>query len=88
VVLRKVHVQKFLAKRPESRDTDLAAGVRRSLRETAEFAARDAERQLISEVLHETHGNKSQAARILQTDYKTLHLKLKALGIRARDYAP
>jgi DNA-binding NtrC family response regulator len=57
------------------------------LKEVAEAAARDAEQRLIREVLRETRGNKSQAARILQTDYKTLHLKMKLFGIRARDYA-
>ena len=36
--------------------------------------------------LRATSGNKSQAARILQTDYKTLHVKIKALGIRASDF--
>ena len=38
------------------------------------------------DVLRTTRGNKSQAARALQTDYKTLHVKMKNLGIRARDF--
>jgi DNA-binding NtrC family response regulator len=58
-----------------------------SLKEVAEAAARDAERQLICETLRTTKGNKSQAARALRTDYKTLHVKMKALGIRARDFS-
>ena len=57
-----------------------------SLREIAANAAREAERQAITEVLHSTRGNKSRAARVLDTDYKTLHLKMKILGIRARDF--
>jgi len=41
---------------------------------------------VITDTLRATSGNKSQAARILQTDYKTLHVKIKALGIRASDF--
>jgi len=52
-----------------------------SLRRAAQDAARDAERSLIGEALARTQGNKSQAARLLQTDYKTLLLKIKSLGL-------
>jgi DNA-binding NtrC family response regulator len=58
-----------------------------SLREAAESAARDAERLAICEALQATGGNKSRAARALRTDYKTLHVKMKNLGIRARDFS-
>jgi DNA-binding NtrC family response regulator len=58
----------------------------RSLKEIAEVAAHQAERQAIGEVLRVTLGNKSQAARLLRTDYKTLHIKMKQLGIRATDF--
>jgi DNA-binding NtrC family response regulator len=54
-----------------------------SLKEIAEAAATDAERQAIRRVLHATRGNKSEAARHLRTDYKTLHLKMKQYGIDA-----
>ena len=57
-----------------------------SLKEIAGEAARGAERQAISEVLRQTRGNKSEAARRLKTDYKTLHLKMRKLGIGARDF--
>jgi two-component system, NtrC family, response regulator HydG len=57
-----------------------------SLRDIAAGAAAAAERQAICETLRATGGNKSQAARRLKTDYKTLHLKMKHLGIRARDF--
>jgi two-component system nitrogen regulation response regulator GlnG len=57
-----------------------------SLRATAEQAARAAERGAIVDTLRATNGNKSQAAKILQTDYKTLHLKIKQLGINVRDF--
>jgi two-component system nitrogen regulation response regulator GlnG len=36
---------------------------------------------VIAEVLQKTNGNKSQAARILKVDYKTLHLKVKRYGL-------
>jgi DNA-binding NtrC family response regulator len=54
-----------------------------SLRGIAEAAASDAERRAIHRVLQATRGNKSEAARQLRTDYKTLHLKMKQYGIDA-----
>lgn len=57
-----------------------------SLKEIADGAVRSAERSAICDTLRLTKGNKSQAARALQTDYKTLHLKMKRLGIRGRDF--
>jgi DNA-binding NtrC family response regulator len=59
-----------------------------SLREVAAEAAGAAELHAISEALRSARGNKSQAARALNTDYKTLHLKMKRFGIRARDFLP
>jgi two-component system nitrogen regulation response regulator GlnG len=56
-----------------------------SLRECAVRAAQAAERESIREALRSTSGNKSEAARLLRTDYKTLHVKMKALGIAARE---
>ena len=41
------------------------------------------EQQAIRRVLQATNGNKSEAARQLRTDYKTLHLKMKQYGIEA-----
>jgi two-component system nitrogen regulation response regulator GlnG len=58
-----------------------------SLRDIAAAAAREAERQAICRALRAHAGNKTRAARALSTDYKTLHLKMRALGIRARDYS-
>jgi two-component system response regulator HydG len=54
-----------------------------SLKEIADRAAAEAERQAIRLALHATHGNKSEAARLLRVDYKTLHLKMKHYGIGA-----
>jgi DNA-binding NtrC family response regulator len=66
----------------------VAARAGTSLREIAAEAAEAAERRAISETLRSTRGNKSQAARALDTDFKTLHLKMKRFGIRARDFLP
>jgi DNA-binding NtrC family response regulator len=57
-----------------------------SLREIASGAALAAERQAISDALRAMGGNKSQTAKALRTDYKTLHVKMKHLGLRARDF--
>src|SRR5438477_6282150 len=52
-----------------------------SLKAIAEAAAADAEQQAIRRTLGDTKGNKSEAARLLRTDYKTLHVKMKQYGI-------
>ena len=52
-----------------------------SLREIAEAAAAYAEQQAIRRVLQVTNGNKSEAARLLRTDYKTLHVKMRQYSI-------
>jgi len=52
-----------------------------TLREIAERAVEDAERQAIQSVLKKTRGNKSQAARLLCIDFKTLHVKMKRYGM-------
>jgi len=59
-----------------------------SLRAVAAEATDAAERAAINEALRAARGNKSQAARALSTDYKTLHLKIKRFGIRAQDFVP
>jgi two-component system nitrogen regulation response regulator GlnG len=63
-----------------------ARETRFSLKEFAERAAAEAERQAIRLALHATHGNKSEAARLLRVDYKTLHLKMKRYAIDAADF--
>src|SRR5438552_16612194 len=57
-----------------------------SLKEIAEAAATDAEQQAIRRVLQVTSGNRSEAARLLRVDYKTLHLKMKRFGIEAGEF--
>jgi DNA-binding NtrC family response regulator len=86
-VVRRIHVQKFLRQNGAPGSSEAAMNGL-SLKERAEAAAREAERVAICETLRTTLGNKSRAARALSTDFKTLHLKMKALGIRARDFSP
>ena len=64
-------------RRPDARVT---------LKEFADRAAAEAERQAIRLALHAAHGNKSEAARLLRVDYKTLHLKIKQFGISAEQF--
>src|SRR5438445_5616968 len=54
-----------------------------SLKEIADAAAAHAEQDAIRRALQLTRGNKSEAARLLRTDYKTLHLKIKQYRIDA-----
>jgi DNA-binding NtrC family response regulator len=54
-----------------------------SLKAIAETASSEAERRAIGDALLGTGGNKSQAARLLGTDYKTLHLKMRRYGMKA-----
>ena len=80
----------LLAIAPGAASIDVAPAVvsldGRSLREIATAASAAAERQAIVAALREAAGNKSKAARTLRTDYKTLHVKIKQLGVRAREY--
>jgi DNA-binding NtrC family response regulator len=63
-----------------------AVGGELSLREVAEVATADAERSAIRQALEAAKGNKSQAARLLRTDYSTLHAKMKRYGISSKDF--
>jgi DNA-binding NtrC family response regulator len=52
-----------------------------SLKEIVAQSIEAVEREVLSQVLKYTGGNKAKAARLLQVDYKTIHTKLKKLGI-------
>jgi DNA-binding NtrC family response regulator len=54
---------------------------RPSLKEIAKRAVAEAERQAIRLALLATRGNKSEAARLLRVDDKTLHIKIKRYHI-------
>ncbi len=57
-----------------------------SLRKARECASAEAERRVIRQALLAAQGNKSEAARLLKTDFKTLHLKMHRYGISAQDF--
>jgi transcriptional regulator with GAF, ATPase, and Fis domain len=57
-----------------------------SLKQLAEAATVDAEGRAIRMALQAARGNKSEAARHLRVDYKTLHLKMKHYGISAGQF--
>jgi two-component system nitrogen regulation response regulator GlnG len=56
-----------------------------SLKEILHQSVMAVEREVLSEVLKTTGGNKAKAARLLQIDYKTIHEKVKKLGILNHD---
>ena len=64
----------------------LGARPESSLKELAEAATAQAEARAIQLALQATVGNKTKAARLLQVDYKTLHLKMKQYGISAGQF--
>ena len=51
------------------------------LREVGQRAALEAERETIERVLHRTHWNRKQAARVLGVSYKTLLQKIRECGL-------
>ena len=57
-----------------------------SLRQIVGGAVADAEGEAIRRALTATVGNKSQAARLLRTNYTTLHAKMKRYGICAAEF--
>ena len=57
-----------------------------SLREIVGSAVAQAEVEAIRRALALTHGNKSQAARLLRTNYTTLHARMRRYGIRAQTF--
>ncbi|HHT9111794.1 MAG: sigma-54-dependent Fis family transcriptional regulator [Planctomycetes bacterium] len=65
-----------------SLDLDINNGKDFSLRNAVARCVEHAEKKLITEALKRTGGNKSQAARILKIDYKTMHYKVKNYGIK------
>lgn len=52
-----------------------------SLKEIVQHNTALVERQILGRVLRQTGGNKAEAARLLQIDYKTIHLKIKVYGL-------
>jgi two-component system nitrogen regulation response regulator GlnG len=54
-----------------------------SLKEIVHHSTVAVEREILAKMLRHTGGNKAKAARLLQIDYKTMHTKVKQLGIAA-----
>ena len=54
-----------------------------SLREIVQQSSTAVEREILSQVLKTTGGNKAKAARLLKIDYKTIHEKVKKLGVHS-----
>ncbi len=52
-----------------------------SLKDVVQRSTKAVEREVLKEVLKHTGGNKAKAARMLKIDYKTIHTKVKKLGI-------
>ncbi len=59
-----------------------------SLRQIVDGAVAEAEGEAIRRALAATRGNKSQAARLLRTNYTTLHAKMKRYEISPRQFQP
>ncbi len=57
-----------------------------SLRQIVTSAVAEAEGKAIRRALGTTHGNKSQAARLLRTNYTTLHAKMRRYQISPRPF--
>ncbi len=55
-----------------------------SLKEIVQQSATAVEREVLTQVLKNTGGNKAKAARLLKIDYKTIHEKVKKLGIQTQ----
>lgn len=86
LVLERATIQRCLGEAAAAPAASTSRLPGQSLKDVADRAAREAERQMICEALRATQGNKSEAARTLRTDFKTLHVKMKSLGLRARDF--
>jgi two-component system nitrogen regulation response regulator GlnG len=59
-----------------------------ALRRIVTHAVTRAEVEAIRRALGLTHGNKSRAARLLRTNYTTLHAKMRRYGISAQEFLP
>jgi DNA-binding NtrC family response regulator len=53
-----------------------------SLREIVDESTTAVEKEVLTQVLKTTGGNKAKAARLLKIDYKTIHAKIKHYGIQ------
>jgi transcriptional regulator with GAF, ATPase, and Fis domain len=66
-------------------DGDESAELSGSLKEAVRAETARVERELIVKALDETHGNVTQAARLLKISRKSLQMKMKEFGLRDRE---
>jgi two-component system nitrogen regulation response regulator GlnG len=85
-VIEPAHLSVIPVGSPATAPVAEAAAADCSLKEIADAAAAQAEETAIRRVLQLTNGNKTEAARLLRTDYKTLHVKMKQYGIDAAQF--
>jgi DNA-binding NtrC family response regulator len=83
-IIEAEHVRPLLTKRAHTpaEVASITVPLGRSLKEIAVAASAAAERQAIIEALRLSRWNKSRAAKLLKTDYKTLHVKMKNFGLQ------
>ena len=81
------HLGLQTARQPPVRPSGISAGPNDglSLKELVRRTTAAVERATLIKVLKETGGNKAKAARLLQIDYKTIHVKVKGYGITAQE---
>jgi DNA-binding NtrC family response regulator len=87
--LSRVSASGTLPRRPDASASPAPARLQvgsRSLRQIVGGAVAHAEGEAIRRALTATLGNKSRAARLLRTNYTTLHAKMKRYGISAREF--
>jgi DNA-binding NtrC family response regulator len=88
LVIKPTDVRALLTSTPTPASGAINSTRMQSLKSIAADATRIAERDAICDVLRATKGNRSRAANLLQTDYKTLLRKIRQLGIRVRNFIP
>ena len=77
-------VSSWMTQPPAGHDASDAPVGPPPLRRTVARAVARAEVEAIQRALEITQGNKSQAARLLRTNYTTLHAKMRRHGISAQ----
>jgi DNA-binding NtrC family response regulator len=87
-VIHTNHLQLNPSDRPPREDlveVQGASSKNQSLKEMLQERILGIEREILTKTLKQTGGNKAKAARLLQIDYKTIHTKVKKLGIPLGD---
>ncbi|MBM4053728.1 MAG: sigma-54-dependent Fis family transcriptional regulator [Planctomycetes bacterium] len=83
----KTHIKQQMGEDMSSKDVSMYFDETQTLRDVVNKCVEDAEKKFITETLKKTRGNKRQAAKILNINYKTMYYKVKKYGICSRDYS-